>query len=71
MQNINAHIGSRIRSLRLERGINQEQLADKAAIHRSHLGEIERGECGITMTTLFQIGRALDISMSTMLEGMK
>lgn len=36
--------GKRIRQLRLEKGVSQEQLADGAGIERSYMGAIERGE---------------------------
>lgn len=37
-------VGERIRNLRKERDWTQEELAYRANIHRSHLGEIERGK---------------------------
>jgi transcriptional regulator with XRE-family HTH domain len=50
-------------------GLSQEELADHGRINRSHLGQIERGECHLTIITLQRIAVALDISMSTLLRG--
>lgn len=69
MTNINTQIGRRIRELRLAKGITQEQFADECQIHRSHMGEIERGEVNVTATSLQQIGVALQMPLSTLLKG--
>lgn len=60
MEDINKQIGDRIRSLRLKKGLSQERLADKSGLHRSHMGEIERGELDVSVQTLLWVGRALD-----------
>ena len=38
-----SHFGKQVRSLREQTGLSQEQLADKAGIHRTYLGGVERG----------------------------
>jgi transcriptional regulator with XRE-family HTH domain len=50
-------------------GLSQEELADNGRINRSHLGQIERGECHITILTLQRIAAALDTSLSALLRG--
>ena len=35
--------GAHIRSLRLERGLSQEEVADRAGVHVTYLSGIERG----------------------------
>jgi transcriptional regulator with XRE-family HTH domain len=61
------HIGKRIRDLRKEKGISQEELARKAKLDRSYLGSIERGERNISVLTLDKIGNALDIKIVNIL----
>jgi ribosome-binding protein aMBF1 (putative translation factor) len=65
---IQAAIGNRIRTLRLQRGFSQEKFAAICGVHRSHMGEIERGEKDVTISTLQKISKGLDIALSVLLE---
>jgi len=51
--------GAAVRSLRNERGISQESLANLADIERSHMGKVERGEHMPTLVIVFKIARGL------------
>ncbi|WP_432775643.1 helix-turn-helix transcriptional regulator [Brevibacillus gelatini] len=55
-------IGERIRSLRKEKGLTQEALAEKSDIHYSYIGGIERGDRNISLATLEKIINALEIT---------
>ncbi len=49
-------IGSKIKTLRKERGITQEQLAKTSGISRVTLGKLERGQVGgVSIKTLDMI----------------
>ena len=61
MQDINKQVGKRIRVLRENRGFSQEELASSSGLHRSHMGQIERGEANVTVRTLERIGLALRV----------
>lgn len=63
-----ARVGAAIRLLRKERGLSQEALADAAAIDRSHMGKIERGERNVTLLNLFKIAAALGLKTSLLIE---
>ena len=69
MQVIQKTLGSRIRELRLKRGWSQEQFADICDIHRSHMGEIERGETNLTLSTMLVIAQKLDTTIATLFRG--
>jgi transcriptional regulator with XRE-family HTH domain len=60
--------GQRIRTIRKEKGLSQESLAALADIDRSYMGHIERGEKNITLTKIYQIAKALDVSPSQLLQ---
>lgn len=63
-------IGQRIRALREEQGLSQEQLAAKSGVHRTYVGMVERAEKNISVTSLAKFSKALGSTMSSLLEGL-
>ncbi|WP_375512797.1 helix-turn-helix domain-containing protein [uncultured Nostoc sp.] len=61
--------GKRVRDERLQRGLSQEELAEKAELHRTYIGMIERGEKNITLINIEKIAKALVISVDELLKG--
>lgn len=57
------NFGQRVVELRKKQGLTQEELADKAEIERSYMGAIERGERNPTLVKVFQLSKALEISV--------
>jgi len=57
-------LGKRIRLIRREQGVSQENLATDAGIERSYMGAIERGERNPSYDKLVSIAKALKISVS-------
>ena len=64
-------LGRRVRDFRHSRSISQEALADAAAVHRTYIGMIERGEKNITVLTLSKIAQALELSVQELLGELK
>lgn len=58
---IRKQFGKRIRKLRKDKDVSQEQLALTAGIERSYLGSIERGERSPTLDKIASIAKALKI----------
>jgi transcriptional regulator with XRE-family HTH domain len=56
-----------LRQLREERGWSQEQLAERADLNRSYLGEVERGRAVPSIVTVSKLAGALDIRLSSMI----
>ena len=56
-------IGLRLRQIRRERGYSQEQLAEKAGLHPTYIGQVERGEKNLTLVSLANICVALEYPM--------
>ncbi|OBA06002.1 hypothetical protein A9P44_03525 [Paenibacillus polymyxa] len=54
-------VGERIRYLRKNRGLTQEQLGEKVDLPQSYIGGIERGEKNISLNTLERIIIALEV----------
>lgn len=61
-------LGEKIRETRKERGLTQEELAFKANLHRTYIGMIERAEKNLTITNLYKIAKALEVSTSYLLD---
>lgn len=55
-------LGARLRVLRLEAGLSQEDLADRSGLHRNYIGGIERGERNVGIKAILSICRALNCS---------
>lgn len=60
----NRELGSKIRQLRKDRGLNLREAGEKIGIDYSHLGKIERGEMIPKMNTIEKIANffAVDVS---------
>jgi len=61
-------VGAHIRSLRIEKGFSQENLANEADIPLSQIGRIERGETNPTISTLFVISEALGVELKKIVD---
>ena len=59
-------IGERVRELREARGItSQEKLGELASdLHRTFIGQVERGETNISIENLVRITNALGVSLA-------
>ena len=55
--------GEKLRILRKRRRFSQEELAEKANLHPTYIGVIERGEQAPTLDTIEKIANALDIKV--------
>lgn len=62
-------MGHRIRVRRKELGWTQEQLAEKAEISTSHVGEIERGTSICSLAVLVNLATVLDLNLDTLIKG--
>lgn len=51
--------GKKVREERLRKNLSQEELGQKAKVHRTYIGMIERAEKNITLTNMEKIARAL------------
>lgn len=61
-------VGRKIRQLRKERKLTQNELADKIGIQQSDLSRIERGEYRVSLDTLFRMLAEFKVSVSDFFE---
>ncbi len=64
---IPVRFGRRLRSLRLERGLTQVQLADHLGIDRPFLSDVERGKKSMTLSYLETVAQGFDMSLAELL----
>ena len=61
--------GDRVRDLRKQLNLSQEDLAEKAGLHRTYIGMIERAEKNITLINIEKIANALEVNIKELLNG--
>jgi transcriptional regulator with XRE-family HTH domain len=54
--------GARLRAIRTERELSQEQLGQMIKVNRNFVGEVERGRQNICLDNILQLARALKVS---------
>ncbi|MBS0196238.1 MAG: helix-turn-helix transcriptional regulator [Planctomycetes bacterium] len=59
--------GTRVREIRLSRGLSQEQLGFKADLHRTAVSFIERAQRSATLETIEKLARALQVEPSELM----
>lgn len=53
----------KVRMLREQQGLSQEQLAAKAGLHRTYIGMIERSERNPSLVSIYKIAKGLNINI--------
>lgn len=60
--------GKNVQKLRTEQNISQEKLAEKAHLHRTYIGMVERAERNITLINMQKIANALGVEIGELLK---
>jgi transcriptional regulator with XRE-family HTH domain len=67
--NLKTLLGIAIRRQRASLGISQEELAHRAALHRTYVSDLERGARNPSIESIEKLARALELSVSKLFEG--
>ncbi len=60
-------VGSNIKRERIKAGYTQEQFSERIGLGTKSLSAVERGQVGVSLTTLLRICKVLSISSDTLL----
>ncbi len=60
--------GDKVRELRKEKNLSQEELSFKADLHRTYIGMIERAEKNITLINIEKIAKSLGVDIKELLK---
>ena len=63
-----ARFWASVRSLRFRLGISQEELAERADLHRTYIAGIERGARNVTLKSMDKLAKALGVSTASLLD---
>lgn len=67
LRDIKIRLGSAVRARRAVLGISQEELAFRAGLHRTYVGDVERGLRNISLENIERLARALGCQASDLL----
>jgi transcriptional regulator with XRE-family HTH domain len=63
--------GMRVRQIREDRGMSQEELADAAELHRTHISLIERGQRSVRIDTVGRLAIALRVQPAELMPAVR
>lgn len=67
-ENILIQFGLRLKQLRQEKGLTQEQFAKNCGLHKNYIGMIERGERNPSLKNIEIVANTFNISISEMMK---
>lgn len=62
--------GERVRDLRQATGLSQEAFADSCGLDRTYISSIERGKRNVSLENLQVLAKALNVTLSQLLDGL-
>lgn len=65
---ISKQFGAAVRRRRVDAGLTQEKLAERAGLHPTYISMVERGVRNATLDAAFRITKALNASLSNLIE---
>jgi transcriptional regulator with XRE-family HTH domain len=67
LSDVKVRFGQRLREIRSRKGISQEELAERAGLHRTYVSSVERGERNISIVNIENLARALGVTLAELM----
>jgi transcriptional regulator with XRE-family HTH domain len=58
---------SKLKAMRLKKGVSQEKLAEIAGLHRTYVSLVERGTCNISLLNIHKLAEALGVPLTKLM----
>ena len=68
IEEYNKSIGTRVKMIRITKGVSQTELAKEIGVTQTHLSNIENGRAGLTIPNLIKLHEALHTPISSFFE---
>jgi transcriptional regulator with XRE-family HTH domain len=62
--------GKALRAVREQRGYSQEELAERAGLHRNYVGGVERGERNVALENIVKLAQALSVKTKDLFDSL-
>lgn len=62
-----AAFASKLKAMRLKKGVSQEKLAEMAGLHRTYVSLVERGTCNISLLNIHKLAEALGVPLTKLM----
>lgn len=67
MADIRIKLGNRIKVIRQQKKLSQEELAFESSLHRTYISDIERGSRNVSIKNIEKIAKALKVSLKELM----
>jgi transcriptional regulator with XRE-family HTH domain len=64
-------LGERVRARRKALGLSQEQLGERCGLHRTYVGQVERGEVNASVKNLLAVADGLGVDIAELVQGLR
>ena len=64
-------LGERVRIRRKALGLSQERLGEVCGLHRTYIGQVERGDVNVTLRNLLALADGLGCDVGELVQGLR
>jgi transcriptional regulator with XRE-family HTH domain len=68
LKDIRKRFGGAVRIRRVELNLSQEELAERADLHRTYISDLERGKRNVSLENIEKLAKALNLSMADLMK---